>query len=90
VSTESVWSLWRGENFLPLPGIEPRFRGSPGRSLVTIPTMLYWFQIGTVRYRLKSVVSTLGLIGDIENAIRTGAHSILHTSSLHQGHKLSS
>jgi hypothetical protein len=38
VAPELIWTLWRKETLLSLPGIEPRILGHPGRILVTIPT----------------------------------------------------
>jgi hypothetical protein len=39
---EPVWSLWRRENVLALPGFEQLFFGHPAGSLVTIlPTLFY-------------------------------------------------
>jgi hypothetical protein len=38
---EPVWTLWRSENILSLPGIELKFLGCPIRRLVTKPTELY-------------------------------------------------
>jgi hypothetical protein len=37
---ESVSTLWRGKNLLPLSGIEPRFLSRRSRSLVAAPTEL--------------------------------------------------
>jgi hypothetical protein len=31
--TEPVWTLWKRESFLPLPGIKQRFFGRPARTL---------------------------------------------------------
>jgi hypothetical protein len=34
----SVWTLWKRENILPLPEIEPRLLGRPAPTLFSIPT----------------------------------------------------
>jgi hypothetical protein len=36
-----LYALEKKKNFLPLPGIEPRFLGSPAHRLNTIPTNGY-------------------------------------------------
>lgn len=41
-SPEPTWTLWKGETFLPLPGIEPRFHGYSFRSILIILTELSW------------------------------------------------
>jgi hypothetical protein len=41
--SETVWTLGRGENPLPLKWIEPRFLGRAAHDLITIPTTLSRF-----------------------------------------------
>jgi hypothetical protein len=37
-----LWTIWKRENYLAVPGDEPRIPGCPASSLVTTMTALFW------------------------------------------------